>query len=83
MEGLELSTATLSVLRLHYENSAVWEGQARASFPQLPGILPAVFPALASVPFCPWVRVSRQGRCFEIRGYLHLYDNLDPCRQVT
>lgn len=40
MEGLELSTATLSVLRLQYENSAVWEGQARAGFLQLPRILP-------------------------------------------
>ena len=83
MERLELSTATLSVLRLQYENSAVWEGQASAGFLQLLGILPVLFPALASVPFCPWVRVSRQGRCFEIRGYLHLYDNLDPCLQVT
>lgn len=83
MEGLELSTVTLAVLCLHYENSALWEGQALAGSPLLPGISPTLFPARASVPFCPWVRVSRQGWCCEIRGYLHFYDNLDPCHQVT
>lgn len=40
MEGLELSIATLSVLHLHYENSAVWEGQAGLVPRGCPGFYP-------------------------------------------